>query len=91
MNTGLFGSPVPLLNLLAIGGQEIVVILLALLGMALFFVPLILTLINCLKSDFKDPQMKAIWVGLMVFLFPLGMVVYWFIAPGQKALGGPSR
>jgi Na+-driven multidrug efflux pump len=71
--------------------QEALVILLMLLALAIISVPMIWTLVDCLKSDFKDPTMKIIWVGLTVFLFPLGMILYWFMARDQKVLKGPSE
>lgn len=50
----------------------------------IFFVLWVITIVNAVQSNFKDPNMKLIWILIILFGNFLGMVLYWIIAPGQK-------
>lgn len=43
-------------------------------------------LIDCLKSNFKGPNDKIIWALVIIFLGPLGAILYQFVGKGQKTL-----
>jgi len=45
----------------------------------------ILALIDILKSEFKDPNNKLVWIIVMIFLGPLGMIIYAAVGERQKA------
>ncbi|HSJ67470.1 MAG TPA: PLD nuclease N-terminal domain-containing protein [Anditalea sp.] len=40
----------------------------------------IYTLIDVVKSDFKDQNMKIIWVLIILFAQVLGPILYWVMA-----------
>ncbi|WP_394801505.1 PLDc N-terminal domain-containing protein [Belliella filtrata] len=44
----------------------------------------IITLINAIQSSFVEDNMKLIWVLIILFSSPIGAVIYWLVAPGQK-------
>lgn len=75
------------MNLTFIGGLSpgsIILILLMFLTFA-FFVFWIVTLIDVVRSEFKDPNMKLIWILVIIFTNFIGTIVYWIIAPNQKS------
>ncbi|WP_194975721.1 PLD nuclease N-terminal domain-containing protein [Aquiflexum lacus] len=50
----------------------------------LYAVLWIWALIDLLKSDFKNPNMKLIWAVVVVFANPIGPFIYFIISKGQK-------
>ena len=56
--------------------------------MALFalfmFIAWIWALIDILKSEFKEPINKIIWLLVVFFLYFLGVLLYYFIGRDQK-------
>lgn len=54
------------------------------LGIVLFFT-WIISLIDVLKSDFSNHSNKVIWLLMLIFLAPLGTVLYQMFGKGQKA------
>ncbi|MFD2034057.1 PLD nuclease N-terminal domain-containing protein [Belliella marina] len=49
-----------------------------------FFIFWVVTIIDIVKSTFQDPNMKLIWVLVVIFTNPLGTIIYWIVAPSQK-------
>lgn len=45
----------------------------------------IFTIVDIAKSDFKDQNSKTIWLLLVLFLGPIGLMLYWLIGRTQKA------
>ncbi|SNS60390.1 Phospholipase_D-nuclease N-terminal [Belliella buryatensis] len=72
------------MNLMFIGGVSGGVFLILGLLSFIFFVLWVITIVNAVQSNFKDPNMKLIWILIILFGNFLGMVLYWIIAPGQK-------
>lgn len=73
------------MNLLFIGGispGSFVLILFSIVAFA-FFAFWIITLVDIVKSNFKDPNMKLIWILVLIFTSPIGAIIYWIIAPNQ--------
>ncbi|MRR55325.1 MAG: PLDc_N domain-containing protein [Deltaproteobacteria bacterium] len=60
--------------------------LLKLLGtiFILLFLFWIFAIIDVVTSDFKEPSNKTIWIVLLIFLPPLGYILYSFMANSQK-------
>lgn len=53
----------------------------------LFFIPALLWLwaiVNLLKSDFSSSAVKIIWALLIIFIPPVGVLLYLIIGRGQK-------
>lgn len=74
------------MNLLFIGGLSpgsFILILFSIVAFA-FFVFWIITLVDIVRSNFKDPKMKLIWILIVLFANFLGVIIYWIIAPNQK-------
>ena len=46
----------------------------------------IIELVDCLKSDFKGPNDKLIWILVLILAGPLGALIYFFIGKKQKAI-----
>ncbi len=44
----------------------------------------IFSLIDVIRSDFKNQNNKTIWMLLLIFLAPLGTILYQLIGKGQK-------
>ncbi len=55
----------------------------------LFFAFWLYALVDVVKSDFKDPNMKLIWIIVLLFANPIGPFVYFGLAKNQK--GGRTR
>lgn len=55
----------------------------------LFFAFWLYALVDVVKSDFKDPNMKLIWIIVLLFANPIGPFVYFGLAKNQK--GGRPR
>jgi hypothetical protein len=59
--------------------------LIILLGIALLiFVLWLMSLIDALKSNFTNPSDKIAWVIVIIFLGPLGMIIYSFVGNTMK-------
>ncbi|MCH7406010.1 PLDc N-terminal domain-containing protein [Belliella aquatica] len=74
------------MNLSFIGGispGSFILILFSIVAFA-FFVFWIITLVDIVRSNFKDPNMKLIWILIVLFANFLGVIIYWIIAPNQK-------
>lgn len=72
------------MNLLFIGGISSGIFLFgAIIGLA-YLIFWIITLVNAVQSNFKDSNMKLIWIIVIIFASPIGAIVYWLVAPGQK-------
>ena len=48
------------------------------------FVIWLLLLINILKSEFKNPIDKLIWIIIITFIPLIGFILYWFIGKKQR-------
>lgn len=48
----------------------------------LFF--LIRSLVDIVKSEFKDPNLKIIWFLVVIFMGPIGIVLYQIVGKNQK-------
>ncbi|MFN3802600.1 PLDc N-terminal domain-containing protein [Belliella pelovolcani] len=72
------------MSLMFVGGVSAGVFLLFGLLSFIFFVLWVVTIVNAVQSNFKDPNMKLIWILIILFANFLGVILYWVIAPGQK-------
>lgn len=63
-----------------IGPQEIVVILLSIIIIA---IPVIIALIDILRNEFEGNN-KIIWVLVVLFFWLIGAILYYFIGRKQK-------
>ena len=45
----------------------------------------LLTIVDILKSDFKDPNGKIIWVLIVTLTAPIGIILYYSLGINQKA------
>ena len=54
---------------------------LALLGFWIY------ALVDAIQSEYKDSNMKVIWVILIIVFPVLGTILYFALAPGQKIQG----
>jgi hypothetical protein len=50
----------------------------------LFFAFWLYALVDVVKSDFKDPNMKLIWIVILIFANPLGPFIYFGLSRKQK-------
>jgi hypothetical protein len=64
------------------GGAFLIVLLLFSLA---YFVLWVYCLIDVIRSDFKDQNMKLIWVIILLFAHVLGPIAYLILARGSKA------
>jgi hypothetical protein len=64
------------------GGAFLIVLLLFSLA---YFVLWVYCLIDVIRSDFKDQNMKLIWVIVLLFAHVLGPIAYLILARGSKA------
>jgi hypothetical protein len=58
-------------------------VLFGLLGVA-YLVFWIYTLVDVVKSEFKDQNMKIIWVLIILFAQVLGPILYWVLAKNDS-------
>lgn len=73
-----------LLFLGSLGTGEMVFILLSLmLSMFVFIIPILIALIDILKSEFEGNN-KIVWLLVVIFLNILGALLYYFIGRKQK-------
>ena len=49
----------------------------------MFSIVWILTLVNILKSDFKEPMHRLIFILVIIFLPMLGLIIYWILRGGM--------
>jgi hypothetical protein len=64
------------------GGAFLIVLLLFSLA---YFVLWLYCLIDVIRSNFKDQNMKIIWVVILLFAHVLGPIAYLILARGSKA------
>lgn len=64
-------------------GAEGFPVLFGLLGVA-YLVFWIYTLVDVVRSNFKDHNMKIIWVLIILFAQVLGPILYWVMAKGDS-------
>lgn len=65
-------------------GSALFIWLIAMIVSVGLFVFWIIELINCLKSEFKGPNDKIIWILVLLLGGPLGAIIYRFVGRGQK-------
>lgn len=63
-----------------LGGAELLIVLLL---VVLPFAAWLWALIDILKNDFRGSN-KIIWLLVLIFLPPLGLLLYIFVGRGQK-------
>lgn len=63
------------------GGGFMIVLLLFLL---VYFILWVYCLIDAIRSDFKDPNMKLIWVVILLFAHGFGPIAYLVLGKGSK-------
>lgn len=63
------------------GGGFIAVLLLFSLA---YFILWVYCLVDAIRSDFKDPNMKLIWVIILLFAHGLGPIAYLVLGKGSK-------
>mgnify|MGYP000930774452 CR=1 FL=1 len=49
-----------------------------------FFVLWILAIIDVAKAEFKEQSSKTVWILILLFLGPIGLILYWIIGEHQK-------
>ena len=49
-----------------------------------YFILWVYYLIDAIRSDFKDQNMKLIWVRILLFAHGLGPIVYLILGKGSK-------
>ena len=45
----------------------------------------IYSLVDVIRSDFTNPRKKTMWILLLIFLAPLGTILYLIIGKSQKS------
>lgn len=48
------------------------------------FISWLLTLVDIIRSEFTNPSNKIVWLLLLVFMAPLGILLYSMLGSGQK-------
>lgn len=56
------------------------------LGWIANIIAVIWTIVDVLKSDFKDTLTKVIWIAVAIFLGLLGAIIYYFVGTKQKVI-----
>lgn len=64
------------------GGSFLILFLLISIAYFIFWV---YCLIDVIRSDFKDPNMKLVWVVVLLFAHGLGPIAYLIIGKGSKS------
>ena len=59
------------------------VLLLTFLGVALCIV-WIWAIVDVIKSDFKDPTVKFVWIAVLIFIPFVGAIIYPFVGKSTK-------
>lgn len=65
-----------------VGGASIAVILLFSLAYFIFWV---YCLVDAIRSNFRDPNMKLIWIIILFFAHGLGPIAYLILGKNSKA------
>ena len=50
-----------------------------------YFIFFIWSIIDVVKSEFKDPKQKLVWLLIITFFQPLGVFIYLSLAPNHRA------
>jgi membrane protein DedA with SNARE-associated domain len=53
---------------------------------AIYFILMIYCIIDVIKSEFKDPNMKLIWIIIILFAQLIGTLVYLILGKSTKSL-----
>jgi hypothetical protein len=53
---------------------------------AIYFILMIYCIIDVIKSEFKDPNMKLIWIIIILFGQLIGTLVYLILGKSTKSL-----
>jgi len=69
---------------MGLGGQELILIFVALFILAVGLLVPIIALIDIIRSDFRGSNDKLIWVIVVLFLNVIGAVLYWAIGRNQR-------
>jgi hypothetical protein len=69
---------------LAVVGLGIFELLILLPALGFFFIPWLIALVDCLKSDFQESNQKVIWIVVLLLVPFLGWILYFIIGRGQK-------
>ncbi|MCH7403712.1 PLDc N-terminal domain-containing protein [Belliella kenyensis] len=72
------------MDLLMIGGLNSFLLIFGMMIGIAYLVFWIITLVNATQSSFIEENMKLIWILIILFANPVGAVIYWVVAPGQK-------
>ena len=67
--------------MVGLGAYELLFILIVL---GVFFLLPIMALFDVVRSDFRGPNDKSIWVVIILFLNLIGAVLYFFIGRKQR-------
>ena len=70
-------------GLIGLGGQEILLMLLIPIGC---LIGSLVALVSVLRSDFRGPSDKLIWVLVVLFMPFLGAILYFFIGRQQRVV-----
>lgn len=54
----------------------------------LYFVYWLSAMVDLIKSDFKDPNMKLIWIIVLIFANPIGPVLYFGLVKNRRRTRG---
>jgi len=69
---------------MGLGGQELILIFVALFILTVGLLVPIIALIDIIRSDFRGSNDKLIWVIVVLFLNIIGAVLYWAIGRNQR-------
>ncbi len=64
------------------GGAEWILVL---LGIFLLALP-IWAIVDIIRSDFKQPDNRLLWIILIVLVPIIGSIIYYYMKDGQKAV-----
>jgi len=53
---------------------------------AIYFILMIYCIVDVIKSEFKDPSMKLIWILIILFAQLVGTLVYLILGKSTKSL-----
>jgi membrane protein DedA with SNARE-associated domain len=53
---------------------------------AIYFILMIYCIVDVIKSEFKDPSMKLIWILIILFAQLIGTLVYLILGKSTKSL-----
>jgi len=69
---------------MGLGGQELILIIVALFMLVVGLLVPIIALIDIIRSDFRGSNDKLIWVIVVLFLNIIGALLYWVIGRNQR-------